>query len=128
LTAAAARLYDRGAMQPLSCPACNRSLDPTDNFCRDCGTSIQPALPAVRQSSLPVVWQPNMAPVVRGAAVMAAGAIGQFALRRMVGGVFRRPVRTRAMQKLRNNDGLTDEAQIITEMVMMRRIRLRRPD
>jgi hypothetical protein len=62
---------------------------------------------------------------------MAAGTIGQFLLRRAVNGILHgaRPSNPRAIQirRPRERDGLVDEAQIITETVMMRRVRVRRP-
>jgi hypothetical protein len=89
-------------------------------------------LPAVRQSATPAVWQPVVSPVVRGAAVMAAGTVGQFLFRRAVRNIIGggRPRKAGAIQlrRPRERDGMTDEAQIITEMVMMRRVRIRRPE
>jgi hypothetical protein len=69
--------------------------------------------------------------MVRGAAVMAAGTVGQILLRRVVrglvgGGRRARPRRSLALRERGDGDGLTDEAQIVTEMVMMRRVRVRR--
>lgn len=118
-------------MEAFNCPSCEASIDPADNFCRRCGAAVHRELPAVRSDPTPAVWQPNVSPVVRGAAVMAAGAMGQFVLRRLAANVFRgRPRKPRALQarKQRDDDGLSEEAQIITEMVMMRRVRLRRPE
>lgn len=79
----------------------------------------------------PAVWQPRVSPVVKGAAVMAAGTLGQFVLRRVVSGVIggggkSRPRRTLRIGGRRDDDGMVDEAQIITETVMMRRVRIRR--
>jgi hypothetical protein len=62
---------------------------------------------------------------------MAAGTVGQFLFRRMVSGLLgssgERPKR-RALQVRgrRQDDGMVDEAQIITETVMLRRVRVRR--
>lgn len=76
------------------------------------------------------VWRPQASPVVKGAAVMAAGTIGQFVFRRVVSGLLGGGPRRRGARALRirrrNDDGLVDEAQIITETVMMRRVRIRR--
>ncbi len=61
---------------------------------------------------------------------MAAGTLGQFLLRRAVSSVLRGPARASQairVRRPRERDGLTDEAQIITETVMMRRVRIRRP-
>jgi len=70
-----------------------------------------------------------MPPVMKGAAVMAAGTVGQYMLRRMVGNLLRGG-RTRKAGALRLRNGrdgaMVDEAQIITETVMMRRVRVQR--
>ncbi len=59
---------------------------------------------------------------------MAAGTIGQFVVRRalgsFVGGGGKK--RGRSLFSGRANDGLIDDAQIITETVTMRRVRIRR--
>lgn len=117
-----------------TCHACSAALDPDDNFCRRCGVEAgHAALPVVRPNATPAVWRPaSMPPVVKGAAVMAAGTVGQFVLRRMVGNLLSGG-RTRKTRALRlgssRDDGMMDEAQIITETVMMRRVRVRRrPD
>jgi hypothetical protein len=118
-------------MSHAACLACDFPLDTDDNFCRRCGVSVEHAnLPAVRGATSVTLWQPNVSPVVKGAAVMAAGTIGQFLVRRMVSGFIggSRPARRRSILPIRrNDDGMTDEAQIITETVMMRRVRVRRP-
>ena len=120
-------------MDDLFCASCGSDIASDDNFCRRCGRpSRADRLPAVRQSSLPVSWKPQVSPAVKGAAVMAAGTVGQFLLRRMVSGVIGggRPRNRSAIQikRPRERDGLVDEAQVITETVMMRRVRIRRPE
>src|SRR5436190_2182051 len=76
------------SMHMSTCGACQFTLDTEDNFCRRCGASVAPSqLPAVRGTTLPTVWQPQISPVVKGAAVMAAGTVGQFVLRRVVASV-----------------------------------------
>jgi hypothetical protein len=77
------------------------------------------------------IWKPQTSPVVKGAAVMAAGTIGQFLMRRaigsLVGGGGSGKKRRRSLFPARvKDDGLVDEAQIITETVMLRRVRIRR--
>jgi hypothetical protein len=76
------------------------------------------------------IWQPAVSPVVKGAAVMAAGTVGQFLFRRAVstllsGGRTRR-AGTVPVKRGSGEDGMVDEAQIITETIMMRRVRVRR--
>ena len=119
-------------MHMSTCHACSFGIDGADNFCRRCGAAVDaPSLPAVRTSALPTVWRAQASPVVKGAAVMAAGTVGQFIFRRIVGGLLSgghgRSRKHRAI-RIKNplNDGLIDEAQIITETIMMRRVRIRR--
>lgn len=119
-------------MQDSFCASCGAGIGSDDNFCRKCGIAVRAALPAVRAASVPAVWQPAISPVMKGAAVMAAGTVGQFLLRRVVGNVLgaTRPRKRSALQitRPRERDGMVDDAQIITEMVMMRRVRIRRPE
>jgi hypothetical protein len=61
---------------------------------------------------------------------MAAGTVGQFVFRRVVSGLLgggKRPKANRvSIRRPQERDGLVDEAQIITETIMMRRVRVRR--
>jgi hypothetical protein len=115
-----------------TCLACSYARDEDDNFCRRCGVAVMDAtLPAVRQPSPLAAWRPQASPVVKGAAVMAAGTVGQFVFRRIVGGILggsRRGSGKHRAIRIKNprNDGMLDEAQIITETIMMRRVRIRR--
>lgn len=113
------------------CNPCESPLDDTDNFCRRCGSpASRPSLPILRRDTPLAVWQPQVSPVVKGAVVMAAGTVGQFVLRRLVSGVLggKRSARSGAIsvRSPRERDNLVDEAQIITETIMMRRVRIRR--
>jgi hypothetical protein len=120
-------------MDEVFCRACGIAMDSDDNFCRRCGAGANiSALPTLRKTSTPTVWRPpTVTPAVKGAMVMAAGTVGQFLLRRAVTGVFGggRPNNAKAIQirRPRERDGMVDEAQVITETVMMRRVRIRRP-
>ena len=112
------------------CRSCSFALDAEDNFCRRCGVPYRPSnLPTVRPASTLALWRPAVSPVVKGAVVMAAGTIGQIAVRRLVSSVLgstkTKPSGIR-MVAPRERDGMMDEAQIITETVMMRRVRIRR--
>ncbi len=117
-------------MHMSSCNACTTVIDDGDNFCRRCGVPVaEVQLPAVRTSAMPAIWRPQTSPVVKGAAVMAAGTVGQFLVRRVIGGLLAgsAPKKHRAIRiKNPRNDGMLDEAQIITETIMMRRVRIRR--
>ena len=118
-------------MHMSSCDACQSTLDAGDNFCRRCGVpSATPQLPVVRSAAPVAVWRSQASPVVKGAAVMAAGTVGQFIVRRVIGGLLSgggaRKHRAIRIKNPHGNDGLVDEAQIITETIMMRRVRIRR--
>lgn len=119
-------------MHMSACPACDFARDEADNFCRRCGLAVSNAqLPVVRHTGAPAVWRPQASPVVKGAAVMAAGTVGQFLFRRIVGGILSGSgsgSRKHRAIRIKNprNDGMVDEAQIITETIMMRRVRIRR--
>ncbi len=110
--------------------SCESLVDPSDNFCRRCGAAVEQTLPAVRNNASMTVWQPAVSPVVKGAAVMAAGTVGQFLFRRAVSTLLNggRSRKAGAIQvkRRRGDDGMVDEAQIITETIMMRRVRVRR--
>jgi len=117
-------------MDPAFCRDCAEQIEASDRFCRHCGSPREgTSLPTVRATAVPAIWRPQLSPVARGAVVMAAGTVGQFLLRRAVrsfiGG---RPSRTGTIEikQPKQKDGLADEAQIITETVMMRRVRIRR--
>jgi hypothetical protein len=118
-------------MNNVFCKACGVPIEVDDNFCRRCGANARiNALPAVREPASPAIWRPQVSPAVKGAAVMAAGTVGQFLFRRAVNGLFggARSHNPRAIQvrRPREQDGMVDEAQIVTETVMMRRVRIRR--
>ncbi len=120
-------------MNDVFCTTCGAGVDAADNFCRQCGSEIRVSrLPTVRGVSSTAIWRPAVSPAVKGAAVMAAGTVGQFLFRRAVSGMLGRNSRSsKAIQFRRprqGGDGLVDEAQIITEMVMTRRVRIRRPN
>ncbi len=62
---------------------------------------------------------------------MAAGTIGQFVVRHLASSLLSSgPKRSRGrgirLRRPAQDDGLVDEAQIITETIMMRRVRIRR--
>jgi len=119
-------------MPDRACPSCESPLDTADNFCRQCGSAVGANLPVARRSSTSVtLWKPHASPVVKGAAVMAAGTIGQFVVRRAIGSLISGGSRRKRRSLLpvrRRDDGLVDEAQIITETMMVRRVRIRRPE
>jgi len=123
---------DRIPSLPHSCSACELACDDGDNYCRRCGVAFREAdLPAVRGTSAMTIWQPQVPPMIKGAAVVAAGTVGQFLFRRVIRSLLAgdgRASRAGAIRvkRPRHDDGLVDEAQIITETVMLRRVRVRR--
>jgi hypothetical protein len=63
---------------------------------------------------------------------MAVGTVGQYVVRRFVSNLLSGGPRPRRASEIhlrapRERDGMVDEAQVITEMVTMRRVRIRRP-
>ena len=118
-------------MHMSTCTHCHSDIANDDNFCRRCGTAVVvPAVPATRTPASITIWRPQASPVVKGAAVMAAGTVGQFVFRRvlssLINGASRKPGRRGLIRRNAGNDGMVDEAQIITETIMMRRVRIRR--
>jgi hypothetical protein len=115
-------------MSDSACGKCASSVDADDRFCRQCGSpALHSRVPALASTGSVTTWRPQASPLVKGAAVMAAGTIGQFMLRRVVGGLITRPTRRRRLlPSFEGNDGLADEAQVITETVTLRRVRVRR--
>lgn len=120
----------------LVCGRCATAYDPDDKFCRQCGLSLHDApLPALRNGqSLPAVWRPPLpAPVLRAAAFVAAGKVAEIAVRGLARRVLRRgPTPAKAGQRreqalVSEPEALQDEeAQVISETLLMRRIRFRR--
>ncbi len=120
-------------MNDVFCTTCGAGINADDNFCRQCGSAIHVSrLPAVRGMSAAAIWRPAVSPAVKGAAVMAAGTVGQFLFRRAVSGMFgggsRKSNAIQVRRPRQRGDGMVDEAQIITETVMTRRVRIRRPN
>lgn len=121
----------------LVCDCCAAPYDPEDNFCRRCGFPLHQAagLPAVRDGRYEaVVWQPAVPAVVKGAAVLAAGTLAELLVRRILSSAFRPrsllPSRTnsarRAAQVVEREEPVTDDTQMVSETLVLRRVRFRR--
>lgn len=122
--------------QFLICDHCGASYDPEDGFCRKCGASLTGSrVPAVRRNYQPVVYRPAVPIVVQGAAAIAAGTLAEIILKRLIKRLFRprsllpvlknnakKPVPVERQQ----DDGEEPDAQIESETVILRQIRLRR--
>jgi len=126
----------RSEGEVLLCGRCSAPYDPEDNFCRKCGFALhEVGVPAVREGRYePVVWQPSVAPVVKGAAVIAAGTLAELLLRRVVSRMFRprnlTPFQSdsakRAARVIEREEPVTSDTQIVSETLVLRRMRFRR--
>lgn len=121
----------------LLCGRCAAPYDPEDRFCRKCGGPVSNIrLPAVRQVYSPVPWHPPSQVIVRGAAVVAAGALTEFVVRRIARRLFRprnllpvlRNVGQDRVRLVKRSDDaeVEPDAQIESETIVLRQIRLRR--
>ncbi len=123
--------------QLLICEHCGASYDPDDGFCRRCGAPLLGSqVPAVRRDYQPVVYRRPAVPiVVQGAAAIAAGTLAEIILKRVIKRVFRprsllSALRRNAKKSTRvekhQDDGEEPDAQIESETIVLRQIRLRR--
>jgi len=126
----------RSEGEVLLCGRCSAPYDPEDNFCRKCGFPLnEVGVPALREGPYePVVWQPSLAPVVKGAAVIAAGTLAELLVRRMVSRMFRprgvTPFQSdsakRAARVIDREEPVTSDTQVVSETLVLRRMRFRR--
>lgn len=124
--------------ETLLCGRCATAYDPEDNFCRHCGLALhERQLPSVRDGQeLPAVWQPPLpAAVVKGAAFVAAGTLAEVLMRRLLCGALRRSPRPRASRPparqakgevVPRENRMPEDAQLVSETLLMRRVRIRR--
>ena len=121
-------------LESVVCARCATVCALDDNFCRRCGLALQSQyLPAVQTASrLPALARPAVpAVVVKGATIIAAGAITEMLIRRAVRGVFGgKPKTRRAQQRLARNghaeETLPEGSATVSEMLLLRRVRIRR--
>lgn len=72
----------------MRCDRCDILLDVDDNYCRRCGAPVQIVQPpAVRQAQPPALFRSTAAPLVTGAATVAAAALLRWALVRVARGL-----------------------------------------
>ena len=90
-------------------------------------------LPSVRRSaSVPAVWQPRLRGVaVKSAAFLAAGTLAELLARRMVRRALapltgRKRPRGHRAELVRSDGANSEEAQVESETVLLRHIRIRR--
>lgn len=120
----------------LLCGRCSAPYDPEDNFCRKCGFPLHEVeVPAVREGRYePVVWQPSVAPVVKGAAVIAAGTLAELLVRRALSRLLRPrglvspqgDSAKRAARVIEREEPVTSDTQVVSETLVLRRMRFRR--
>lgn len=68
----------------MSCYRCGRPHEPEDNYCRRCGAALRSRrLPVPREPYALAPWRGWGPPAVRGAAVLAAGSLLPWLLRRL---------------------------------------------
>ena len=115
------------------CGRCATACDGIDNFCRQCGLSLQEEqLPSVRQAHLPAVRSPSVRNVVvRGAAFVAAGKIAEIVTRQLVQRAFSRTRRITRLPARRSNvevgsGAVVEEEHLLSETFLLRRTRVRR--
>lgn len=123
-------------LETLLCGRCATACDPEDNFCRHCGLPLQEQqLPSVRDvREVPAVWQPPLpAAVVKGAAFVAAGTLAEVLVRRLVRRALRGrprasrvPARREPAQVREREEPLPADTQMVSETLLLRRIRFRR--
>ncbi len=121
-------------LETVLCGRCATLGDADDNFCRHCGLSLtEQQLPSVRDGrALAAVRRPPLpAAVVRGAAIVAVGTLAELLVRRLVRGALRQgasvvrlPVRRAKREGIA--ESLPDDAQVVTDTLLLRRIRIRR--
>ncbi len=122
--------------ETLLCGRCAATYDLEDNFCRQCGLSFtDERLPSVRNGrTLPVAWRPPLpVAVVKGAAFVVAGTLAEVFLRRLVRGAVRRGpwrVKTHARREPAQVEpheaSMPDDTQMVSETLLLRRVRFRR--
>jgi hypothetical protein len=113
------------------CGRCSTACSTEDNFCRHCGLALQDVrLPAVKEGLLPAISRPALpAVVVKGATVIAAGAIAEMLVRRAVSRAFGRGKAERLPARASKNgksDVAIPEGTLESETLLMRRVRVRR--
>ena len=127
---------DDTPIETLLCGRCVAACDPEDNFCRNCGLSLQEQrLPSVTGGGrVPAVWQPSLpTTIAKGAAVVAAGALTQ----RILGGLLRQaarrgsktartPAKRGKGEIVSREEPMAEDVQVVSETFLLRRISIRR--
>lgn len=112
----------------MTCGACGARGTIENDMCTACGADQKRyrALVKREEAQPPALWQQAAPVVVRSAALVAAGFIGEWLLRsaakRAAAAPFKRPKKTRALAKAKE----PRETIAISETVVMRRVIVRR--
>ena len=115
----------------MTCGACGARGTIEKDRCSACGAEQRRyRMPVKRQQAQPpALWQQAAPVVARGAALVAAGLIGEWlfrnAAKRAVQAPFSRPKKGGAVAK-RNDGGLPEGTLAVSETIVMRRVIVRR--
>ncbi|MBI1885405.1 MAG: hypothetical protein HYS09_03700 [Chloroflexi bacterium] len=114
----------------MRCTRCDAGARLDDSYCRKCGASLRiQRLPVSRSRTLPVPWRGALPTVARGAAALAAGAVGQYVLRSLIRRALspaspRRRLPAKALPA--RGELIPEGGFAVSETVVMRRVTLRR--
>ena len=119
----------------MKCPDCGAGLALEDNFCPRCGARRRDnRLPAKRTPALaPVLWRQAAPVLARGAALVAAGVVGEWLLRSAARRAVSMPLqrsrparKERALVPRQTQEVPQPGTVAVSETVVLRRIILRR--
>ncbi|MBI2912862.1 MAG: hypothetical protein HYY03_02955 [Chloroflexi bacterium] len=127
----------------MRCTFCGAYGSLDDTNCRRCGRAMRPdgrpsgrnsRLPVKRSAAPPVLWRQAAPVVAQGAALVAAGVIGEWLVRSLARSAFRLPLsllgtpqRSQSKALARKREPSLPEGVIaISETVVMRRVILKR--
>lgn len=122
----------------MRCPRCTAFSGRNDNFCANCGLALRNLrpLPVKRDGNLPVVWRRAAPTLVQGVAVLALGALAEWALRSLarqawdvLPSLLSPPKPAKASRLPVKKEAYLPEPEgtyAVSETVVMRRLTLRR--
>jgi hypothetical protein len=116
------------------CTGCGSSCEPSDNFCRRCGSALAVEAPVLRTTRLPALRQRRALPpsLVGSVAVLALGTTVEWVARRLAGQAAR--AAGRALIGGQQSNGLTASPRpartgddiSVDEFFYVREVRIRR--
>ncbi|HZP25908.1 MAG TPA: hypothetical protein VFB90_02575 [Dehalococcoidia bacterium] len=113
----------------MHCSRCETEYTMEDNYCRQCGASLRiQRLPVRREENLPERWQSGPPAIVKGATAVAAGAVGQWALKALVRHLIssRAKPSGKSLVSGKKQRQLPEAEYALTETVMLRKVTVRR--